>query len=557
MNIDIINTLEQQAINKLRAVNGLPPKTFATRVLHNAIVAKNPDRATVTSYKVQPNGYVRVNLNGGDSFGYYHDIDDPEKLRNFKGEPIYSIKDLDPDYYLVAKKLARAFKREAEANRKKAYVDDLKRIASDAKEQKGKLYVAFRDRKTDQFFTGVVDFETNRHDLYTVASKDRIIDFLAQHGLPRPELIEAWDYQFEPENDTFYASDLKFINRYLPSSYLTDAVKTDKVEIPTTIQRVIKHALGGDGAVFEHFINWLSVIFQYRIRTQTAWILQGTTGTGKGLLFGHIIRPLMGEEYCRSVTLPNMEDNFNKFMEYCLFLFVDEVDTDQVREMPKLVSRMKNMITEPLIPLRAMRTDLREVPNHLNIMMASNQPNSMRIEANDRRFNVCPRQEEKLLKSGEHGEDVITAILGELQDFANYLFSYPSDTALARKALDNQPKRDLQEITKTAIEEVAEAFRNGDLAYFMEHLPGVSNESVTFDGELTLPTLGYHKTMQDAISSVADGRSQLLRHINLCCISELVVGRMPHSNVKRSKLLGHHHLKVSSHTVNSKSQLNG
>ena len=73
------------------------------------------------------------------------------------------------------------------------------------------------------------------------------------------------------------------------------------------------------------------------------------------------------------ITIQNLEDDFNKFWGQTIILFVDEVDTDQVQDMPKLMSRLKNMITESDLAIRAMRTDLIEKPSYMKIMMASNQ----------------------------------------------------------------------------------------------------------------------------------------------------------------------------------------
>ncbi len=189
------------------------------------------------------------------------------------------------------------------------------------------------------------------------------------------------------------------------------------------------------------------------------------------MLFNDIIRPLIGDAYCRAVGLGNLEEQFNGFAAETIVLFVDEVDTDQVRQMLKLIARLKRWITEPRIELRAMRQDLRNLDNHLNLILASNQPNSMRIEANDRRCTVCPRQEAKLLDPGEDGAELAQRIAKELPAFADYLRSRPADRSLAGSALDTPAKRLLQAITQTAIEEVAHAFRYGDLAYFVEQRP--------------------------------------------------------------------------------------
>ena len=264
--------------------------------------------------------------------------------------------------------------------------------------------------------------------------------------MPPIEIVPSVDFLFEPANDALYDFEAGFMNRYTPSTYLKNAECVDGAEIPPTSKRVIEHALGGDPEVIEHFLNWLAVLFRYRIRTQTAWILQGTTETGKGVLFAQIIRPLIGEDYCRLVNLANLEEQFNGFVERTIVLFVDEVDTDQVKQMAKLMAPFKSWITEPKIPLRAMRRDLREVHNHLNLILSSNQPNSMRIEANDRRFNVCPRQEEKLIAAEESGKKLIARIERELQDFADYLMSREASREKARQALNSAPKRLLQTV---------------------------------------------------------------------------------------------------------------
>ncbi len=300
--------------------------------------------------------------------------------------------------------------------------------------------------------------------------------------------------------------------------------------------------------VVEHFINWLAVLFRHRTPTQTAWIFQGTTGTGKGTLFSHIIRPLIGEDYCRSVNLGNLEDQFNAFVESTIVLYIDEVDTDQVRQMPKLMARFKTWITEPKIPLRGMRQDLREVPNHLNLILSSNQPNSMRIEANDRRFNVCPRQEAKLLAPGEAGDELLAQIKSELQDFADYLMSREADPAKARQALDNEPKRLLQTVTQTAIEEVAEAFRKGDLEYLVDNRPSTGGGSIlrrpVFDGEEVPIREVYREFLADALDAAKANRRHVVRRKQLFAVFELLVGKMPENKIVLKKRLGHQHLNI-------------
>lgn len=535
-----VKYFEFNKINELRAKAGLHQKrVIGERLYRDVLVAKNPDSVQVTGVKHE-RGFTYLNLGGGDSWGYYYPEDNPDILFNFKGEPNYLTREIAPEHYAEAKAHAKEIKLRMEDPRKDEYRAALEEMAADAEQGITQLHAAFRDADSDCYFVGTIDLQERKHDLLKVKDKGRIRDYMVQHGQPYPQYIETWKYQFEPEHDFYFNWEARCLNQYIPSSYLRLARKLKQPRFPRTIRRVIMSALGGDKVLFARFINWLAVIFQHRIQTQTAWVLQGTTGTGKGILFHQIIRPVIGEDYCRLVTLSGLEENFNGFMEKCIVLFVDEVDTDQVKQMAKLLAKVKSMITEAKLPIRAMRTDLREVPNHLNIIMASNQPNSMRIETNDRRFNVCPRQEHKLLQPGEKGEELIASIRSELQDFANYLFSFPADLAEARQVIENEPKRLLQSVTQTAAEEVAEAIKTGDLQYFIDHEDKrAQNLSKQADDHPLHRPNRYQRVIDVAKAQAANGKPHLLRHEDLNALFEHLVGDMPASKAKLTKRLDH------------------
>ncbi len=550
MDEQTLKSPELHKLNELRAKAGLDPKQLTgERVVGGVLVAKNPDPVRVTGVKHE-RGFSYLNLNGGDSWGYYHPEDNPDIIHNFKGEPPYLTRELAPDYFAEAKAHAKEVKPRMAEQRIQDYRAHLDEMVANAEQGNAPLRTAFRDAETDCFFIGTIEPQTKKHNLRKIGDRMRIKDFMVQHGLPSPQFIETWNYRFEPANDVFFDRKNRFLNQYIPSPYYRAAKYLKRPSIPPSIRHVITSALGGDPGLVEHFINWLAVIFRYRIRTETAWVLQGTTGTGKGLLFHQIIRPLIGMDYCRLITLANLEDGFNQFMAQCLVLFVDEVDTDQVKQMQKLIAKLKSLTTEERLPIRAMRTDLREVPNHLNIIMASNQPNSMRIETNDRRFNVCPRQENKILQPGESGEELIAAIQAELQDFANYLISCPADKAKARQAIDNESKRLLQSITQTAAEEVAEAIKTGDLQYFIDH--GANSALCSSELQVSSPiatTTSYGRIIEAANGRAAQGRPHLLRHPDLFVLFEQLVGDIPESKARLSKRLNHLGIHIKPVTV--------
>jgi hypothetical protein len=288
----------------------LERKTCETRVVKGEMVAVNADRAEITGRK-EERGFVYLNLNGGDSWGYYHPIGSPEILFNFKGEPNYLIEKLLPEYYPVALERAQEARSVSSLEDARADMELQARRLREAEDTGGRALIAFRDKREDRYYVGWIDPGAKDHELHPIGTKDRIKDRFKQHGERVPEIIPSVDYRFDPTKDALYDLEQGFINRYKMPAYRRNAQRHDNAKIPPAIRRVIHHALGDDPVVVEHFLNWLAVLFMYRDRTQTAWILQGTTGTGKGVLCAQILRPLIGEDYCRLVTLANLEEQFN------------------------------------------------------------------------------------------------------------------------------------------------------------------------------------------------------------------------------------------------------
>ncbi len=558
LNEQELKKLEYKLLNELRSTENLSPHNFKTRKIDGTELADNPGIGKIT-IDHESNGITYCNINGGDSGAYYYYTDNPKVMYNFKGEPNFIIRQFDRNFADKAEKHARRTKAAKKRHEKNAAYQDFIKSSQQYLTDSTQtiVYFAFRDAKTDKYHVGSFDRNTEDLNIDPISSKDRISDYFIQHGLDELEIIETFEYVFKPESLTVFDPKNKFVNKFVSTVYLKNAKVIPDSDIPASIERVVHHVFNSDQSLVEHFLNWAACIIQYRCRTETAWILQGTTGTGKGLLIG-LLRKIIGEDYVRTVTIPNLEDNFNGYMDQCLILFIDEVDTDQIKSMPKLISRLKTLITEPKIALRAMRTDLYEVPNHLNIIMASNQPNSMRIEDNDRRFNVSARQDTKLLMPNESGTDLVSRINDELQDFTNYLMSRPADRSLARITIENESKLLLQKTTQTSTEEISQALLNGDLEYFVQNRPCITPKqnlkNSIFDVDEIDLLEEYQYILNQAISSAQEKRCHFLNHKDLFVLFELLNGNMPPTKIKLSKRLSHLRINLSVQNVAGESK---
>jgi putative DNA primase/helicase len=118
---------------------------------------------------------------------------------------------------------------------------------------------------------------------------------------------------------------------------------------------------------------------------RTAVVMHGAAeGTGKNLFFG-AIKQIYGE-YASLITQTELEDKFNGWMSRLLFLIANEVISKQ--EMRHHVGRLKNMVTEDVLPIRDMWAPLRYESNHANMVFLTNEIKAMQIMPGDRRYMV-------------------------------------------------------------------------------------------------------------------------------------------------------------------------
>lgn len=496
-------------MNELRKAAGLKPRkpTFKGDVM------TNPDRVVQWELK-EERGFVYFNLNGGNSWGYFHSIDDPSTIYNFKGEPPYATSALLPDYWAG--------------------------IQQDERKAEGGFdYFVLRDIRSAGYYNGWLDKDTDKVRLYPARSKEQLQDFMVQHGYTKPDVIPDFQLVFDRQSDIAFDRENRIINLYQPSKYLKSASKTSTAGLPDTIQRVINHALGGDPDVIDHFLNWLAIIVQQGVMTQTAWVLHGTQGTGKGLLVNHILRPLIGDDYVKIMQLSNIEEAYNPWIEKCILLIIDEASIENASLVSKLMAKLKMWITEPMIPIRPMHAQTYHAQNHVNIMITTNMHDPVVIHHNDRRFNVATRQLHPIVISPRE----VNSIGGELQAFADFLISYKCDLSRARLVIDTPEREQMKELTQTSAAVSARKIMEGDLDFFIVNAPPglVLPNLKTYNGMSFDVNKAYLDIIRRAIAF--NGLVKLSR-MDIFTLMEHTVGNMPPTPNKLTSLLKHQEVRV-------------
>lgn len=489
-------------LNQLRKLAGLSPIRPAQYKYAGPIAyVDKPDEAILTGLK-EERGFVYLNLNGGDSWGYYHSADNPEFIHNFKGEPAYKTKDLLP-----------------------AYWNTLVTLLTDKNIEL--RYFIGRDFNTDRFFNGMYNTDTKELTIARTSTEARLMSFLKQHGQPVPDFVQDWTIGYFPDEDIRFDEENHIINTYIPSEYYKLSSK-QQATLPPVTKKIIESAVGTKETL-EHFLNWLACIVQKRTKTQTCWVLHGVPGTGKGLLMHNIITPILGASNTRTLSMTQLEERYNGWAESSLVTLIDEVQIKALYSNTTINANLKSMITDSTINVRKMYSEPFNARSYVNLIFASNQPDPVIISSNDRRFNVGMYQEKSLKISSEE----VKQLASELTDTYMYLATRDANLDIARQVIQTKDRQLLINISMTSIDSVANHVLDGDLDFFIDQLP--TSDSAIFN---TPACMAY----RELITGILNERDDKLLRDELFILFDYCIGDMPRSPHKFTSLLKHHRI---------------
>ena len=538
----------------LRKEAKLPPLRSGTKWVGEHEVQTKPGVATITGRK-EDRGFVYFNLNGGDSWSYYHPVGNHEFIHCFKDDGVsYLTKELLPDYY------------------KDQRISQ--RIQQSQPTEGGELVLAFRDKRTAQYWNGTWTDSTQTLDLYPAKSELQLNHWMQNHQLPPFEVIPVWDMQFNPQSTVIINEDTHTINTYVPTRFFRmDYDPKASLNKCPLIKRIMLHAVSGgqEDETFEHWLNWLAVIFQHKRKPKTAWILHGEEGTGKGVIISRILTPLLGAEYVVQKRASELDEKFTGWLERALIAFIDEIEVSASQKKDTISGDLRSFITEDVVTIRHMNRAAVQTQNYTGLIMSSNKPNPVIISSGDRRYNVGFFQKTKLVVTQNELDNVIPT---ELEAFMSYIMTRTADVQQAVTPLKNQAHKDLVENNKTSLDITAGQLINGDLMALWEMRMDL-NMAIQITGGnagfaqmyydiikrevevlATSPNNGSYRTRiakarkQDTIVTT---ESKLSRD-ELLVIFEHCVGNMPKTPNKITSLLKHRNIKTERIWMNGAAQ---
>lgn len=521
-----MDALRKKALDKrnaLRTVAGLSPLRTKTTMVGEIEVQKGV--GAVSNYEVIDCGdYYRYNLNGGDSQAYWHSKTDLTYLHNFKGEPSVLLKEILPDRFAELVGLQ----------------------ASDAQtpSASGDLLLAFREKRTAEYWKGTWNPEAQTLDIHKVKNETQLAHFLMGHGRTPLAYIPEWEIIFDPRNTTVVDEDKHVVNAFIPTPLMR--VENTKAGPYPIFQGLLNHAVAPQGSELqEHFLNWLACIIQHRVKTKTCWILHGVQGTGKGTLVNSVIKPIF-ERYCVVVPAANLTHDFNRWQEHKLIGFIDEIEVD-IFEKKSMEGSLRNLITEPFVQTHRKGVDSYESDSFINLIFSANKQEAVRIPVSDRRFNVGVRQ---TIPYQTNRHIIEVELVKELPHIAHYLLTREADIDKASKIMISDDRNLMQKLSMSSIEETAQALKNGVLSELFQAMPDSTFLNQT--GLNTPSADAYVTVMLSCLRDALEGEASKITRDQLRIIFEHTCGVASASPNKFTSFMRHHGILIQPIRVNEK-----
>lgn len=511
--------LERKMLKRLRLSRGLPAKSAkTTRVRegeNDIFVVTNPDEVQL-HFAYERDDWIYYNINGGDSNAYWTYRYNPSVIHNFKGEPPFSFQAADPVTFawhcneFLGKDQAAAGKAPA-------------------------LPVVGIDYSTDTGFKVLVDPATNTFvQPPAPCQKANMKDFMEDHAGVMPAPVPTWDVTFDPTKDFQIDIPGRILNQYTMTEYIARPVEIPPratgltvgkahnvlADFVPTIHRILWSVTGCDHQSYERFLNWLAYIVQTREKAQTAWLFHGVHGTGKGVFFNSVLRPMFGQAHAWLIKLRDLENNSNAWIERSILVAVDEFNVWSSSNPRSLENELKNLITEPEFALRGLYKDHRTVKNYANMIFFSNEYDILHLDSTDRRYNIAPRQEMALNRRYTDIEHAIQAELpGEIARFTAMLLAYDVDVSAVKRSIDNEAKNLMRLASRTNEEDFFSAVKEGDFPFFHPLLE-LRFSSASMDYLLPAQTV-----LKRVLRDHEHGKEQFLTTSELCSMYQAVFSK--------------------------------
>jgi hypothetical protein len=296
----------------------------------------------------------------------------------------------------------------------------------------------------------------------------------AENKVTPAEIISITSSEYRPDfkKRFFYIQKRNrkkyYLNTFTPTEYMNYTNKPQKE--PKTILKLLSHLVNYKEDRLHYFLNWLAYYWATFKKPQTAIVLKGIQGAGKGTFADEIITPLFGKNQTSIMTNDILASRFKaaKFMNKSFYIF-EETSKGNVKSNKDVKEFIKQIITNEIVPMEEKRISTIDVKVTAPSIFFTNEVKFLEIEPSDRRFSVFTTGDkiEKLNFLGFYSYEALAIqIKEELADFARYLYNFDIDVDLANTPMDTPEKSAVIGLTTNNYQKFLIALKNKDLEFF-------------------------------------------------------------------------------------------
>lgn len=341
------------------------------------------------------------------------------------------------------------------------------------------------------------------HVVRELSTLEQAKQFCKHHELNIPNAFPRARYELVFDSNKTVNFEEGYINRYQAPEILKKAIPVNhKAKYPRNIARIIDHVFAYDREIIDRFINDLAYVVQKRKKLITAYLASGTEGSGKGLMFTLIIQPIFGDQYCTQTDQDAFGSQFNSFLTENVFVLVNEVSgnfSSNERKNLNTIEKIKISITDEKIQIEGKNKDRINGKNVCSLLFATNRRHGLVLSKDDRRFNVAPRQEQKInetkwWKAMKGYFPLKEKVAVEIQEFVWYLKQIKIKDKWIGTVIQNEAKAQLQTMSSTNAETFFNAILSGDLCWIYDNIPTAQQNSFFVDNSAVVSLItGLYK----------------------------------------------------------------
>lgn len=314
------------------------------------------------------------------------------------------------------------------------------------------LYYLLKTDGMDMFNYYDISPMDDKGNIRTISAKLKILETLMLTKI-NDLVIPIHGEKFLPTDDVIFEKNNKsYLNTYVKSDVRKKQLVKGDFDYPN-IENILRHISYNDEN-YQWLRKWLAYILQNpQMKLPTSLVLKGGQGSGKGIFYKLIIRPLFGEENINQISTDTFKRGWGDTFQNKLFVNFDEFTLKKGAD-DEHIERLKSVTSESSITVSIKGQNSQKLDNYCHFLFTSNKNNPIPLQKDDRRYTIFDQRKPIPLEyvdaiDPHYHEDAHTK---EIHHLYSDLMSVKVEYKDVVRALDNQTKRDSIESNLNTIE---------------------------------------------------------------------------------------------------------